>query len=263
MVLAGAGWWPAHAMDKAETDKAEKASVLPEVRFTYHASQGAAPEFKNMADVKAKKAAFFNYLLPAVRAHNTHIRTLRTWIGQLHIRRDGLTEDERAWLVLLAQTYLLDETLTDGDAFWQTLYLHVDTVPASLALAQAANESAYGTSRFATEGNNFFGQWCLQRGCGLVPLKRTGGANHEVAVFDSYAASVGSYIHNINTNAAYAGFRKKRQAMRQQQLVLNSVELARGLKDYSALGDEYIQFITKLIVKNNLQAYDYAQPLAY
>lgn len=235
---------------------------LPEIRLTSYTPLGPTPNFAAMADVKAKKAAFFSYLLPAVRAHNTHIRQLRALVVSLR-QVAALTPEQTLWLELLAQIYLIEETLIDGEAFWQQLLLRVDTVPASLALAQAANESAYGTSRFATRGNNYFGQWCLQKGCGLVPSQRTRGADHEVAVFTTYAESVGSYIHNINTNPAYSGFRRQRNAMRQNQQALNSVELVSGLQRYSARGEDYTQAIGNLIVKNNLQAYDYAHPLAH
>lgn len=256
LIVFGLVMWP----EAVKSDSTPQA--LPEIRLASYAPLGPTPQFIDMADVKAKKAAFFNYLLPAVRAHNTHIRSLRALAFELR-QSPALTPEQALWLELLAQNYLIEETLLDGNVFWRQLFLRVDTVPASLALAQAANESAYGTSRFATKGNNYFGQWCLQKGCGLVPSQRHGSAIHEVAVFDTHAESVGSYIHNINTNAAYSGFRQRRSAMRQSLQALNSVELVSGLTRYSARGDEYTQAIGNLIVKNNLQAYDYARPLAH
>jgi len=90
----------------------------------------------------------------------------------------------------------------------------VDTIPPSLALAQAANESAWGTSRFARQAHNYYGQWCFEKGCGIVPDRRDANKSHEVAAFDSPRESVARYLHNLNSNSAYKSLRDIRSRLK-------------------------------------------------
>ena len=136
------------------------------------------------------------------------------------------------------------------------LLLRVDQVPASLALAQAAMESAWGTSRFAVQGNNLFGQWCYQKGCGLVPLRRNAGSTHEVAKFDSVSDAIKSYLKNINTHRAYADLRNDRASLRSAGKPITGHQLAEGLIDYSELREAYVHEIQAVIRINKLSQYD-------
>lgn len=136
------------------------------------------------------------------------------------------------------------------------LLRRVDIVPPSLALAQAANESAWGTSRFAREGNNLFGQWCYTPGCGLVPMRRELGGRHEVKRFDWPYDSVASYVHNLNTHPAYRGFRQTRESLQDESQTLSGLALLDGLRSYSERGPEYLTAIRNIIVKNDLQSRD-------
>jgi len=126
----------------------------------------------------------------------------------------------------------------------------------SLALAQAANESAWGTSRFAREGNNYFGQWCFEPGCGLVPENRASGKTHEVARFSSPAESVKAYIENLNSNSAYEALRSQRAKQGESSSPIGGMALSNGLLNYSERGQDYVHDIQGLIQNNQLEKYD-------
>ena len=126
----------------------------------------------------------------------------------------------------------------------------------SLALAQSANESAWGTSRFALKANNLFGQWCFSKGCGIVPLSRPVGAKFEMAKFTNPEQSVVAYMHNLNTNRAYINFRKMRKNMRGMNVPLSGAVLAEGLISYSQRRGAYIKELQAMIRVNKLSQYD-------
>ena len=117
-------------------------------------------------------------------------------------------------------------------------------------MAQAANESAWGLSRFAQKGNNLFGQWCFKKGCGIVPGQRNAGANHEVRKFASINDSVASYMHNLNTGRAYKDLRKLRATLRSTNAAVDGHTLAKGLIKYSSRGKAYVKEIQSMIKTN-------------
>jgi len=126
-------------------------------------------------------------------------------------------------------------------------------------LAQSANESAWGTSRFATKGNNFFGQWCFRKGCGLVPESRDTDADHEVRKFHDARESVFAYIDNLNSNAAYRKLRESRAKLRQEKAPITGLALVHGLIHYSQRGMAYVQEIEGLINYNKLWRFNNSQ----
>jgi uncharacterized FlgJ-related protein len=132
------------------------------------------------------------------------------------------------------------------------LLQRVDTLPVSLVLAQAAIESGWGTSRFAREGNNLFGQWCFDPGCGLVPAARRTGARHEVAAYASVNDSIDAYLLNINTHSAYRDLRELRARARAEGREPTGLELATGLRSYSERGELYVQDVRSIIRGNGL-----------
>jgi Bax protein len=132
----------------------------------------------------------------------------------------------------------------------------VDIVPISLALAQAATESGWGTSRFVIEGNNLFGEWCYEPGCGLTPLRRDEGRSHEVRSFTRPAQSVESYVRNINTHEKYRSFRLLREQMRKEERELSGLELAGELTQYSERRGAYVEEVREMIRFNNLEDND-------
>lgn len=133
----------------------------------------------------------------------------------------------------------------------ENLLKKVNVIPPSLALAQAANESAWGTSRFAQKANNLFGEWCFSEGCGLVPLSRPDCETYEVERFEELKGSVASYIHNLNSHPAYKKLRDIRNSVG-----VNGYKMAGGLEAYSARGEKYVEELQSMIEYNELQEYD-------
>lgn len=218
-------------------------------------SDSHLPELGEVADVATKKATFFGFLLPLVQTENHRILSIRLQLESF-ATLDDLNDTQLQWLTSVAQHYRIDELPGEHQQLIFALLRRVDTVPPSLALAQSANESAWGGSRFAQKGNNLFGQWCFTKGCGIVPASRDKGAFHEVAVFENPGKSVESYIHNLNSNIAYKEFRRIRALQRGQQLIFSGEVLAEGLLKYSARGTEYIRELRAMIKTNKLGQYD-------
>ena len=214
------------------------------------------PDFSVYKDVKQKKSAFFGYILPLVEAQNTLIQRKRDKLLELKLLGvDEYSRSQRNFLTDLAKEYRLTVSeITPAEV--KQLISRVDQVPASLALAQAAMESAWGTSRFAVQANNLFGQWCYEKGCGLVPLRRNAGSKHEVAKFDSVSDAIKSYLRNINTHRAYSDLREQRAVLRNAGKVVTGHKLAEGLIDYSELREAYVHEIQAVIRINKLTKYD-------
>ncbi|HKJ83786.1 MAG TPA: glucosaminidase domain-containing protein, partial [Mariprofundaceae bacterium] len=199
--------------------------------------------------VYEKKLQFFGLLRPIVETENAHILKQRHRLLQLQ-RKDSLSRAELHELRRLAARYRVKMPQTPDRAFWTTMLKRIDIIPMELVLAQAANESAWGTSRFARKGNNFFGEWCFSKGCGIVPARRDDGAIHEVEAFDSPRESVDSYIHNLNTLDAYSSLRDLRYHLRKAHRPLKASLLAIGLAQYSERGHAYVRSIRTFIRVN-------------
>jgi len=161
----------------------------------------------------------------------------------------GIDKAETSLIVKLAKKYRLKKNLTIKQQI-NELIICVDEVPEALVLVQAANESAWGTSRFARIGLNFFGIWCYKPKCGMIPNGRSGNDKHEVAAFKSVEQAVQHYFYNINTHAAYKVFREIRRQLRAENHPLKAEILASGLLAYSSRGEHYVLEITKMIEQN-------------
>jgi len=216
----------------------------------------APPDFSMYTDTEQRKQMFFEYFLPLVTLRNQQILEQRERLLSLSERRGSLMFWQRMWLQQLAEEYEITEFDVASDEDWEILIRRVDIVPPSLALAQAANESAWGGSRFAVEGNNYFGHWCFVAGCGLVPEDRPAGAQHEVAAFDSPLHSVQRYIHNLNSHEAYLDLRRRREALRENDRLVSGLELVGDLDRYSERGDAYIDELSEMIRFNELDDLD-------
>ncbi len=216
------------------------------------------PDFSSYQNVKEKKNAFFSYLLPLIEEANTRVLAERQIVEKWYLAPDELTERDRATLQELLIKYRVNTD--DEDEQKALLLLRVNTIPPSLVLAQAANESAWGTSRFAQEGNNLFGQWCFREGCGLVPEARGGSSRHEVRAFESPLESVESYMRNLNSHPRYRELRELREQEIEQRGYASGETLTEGLHGYSTRGQEYIDEIRNMIEHNKLNRYD-QQPL--
>ena len=209
------------------------------------------PKFSEFTDVKEKKHAFFNFIKPHVEAENKKILQQRAnlEIARMMIEHsEPLSKKQTGDIKKILKSYGLPETL-DTITLSQALR-RVDIIPKEMALMQAANESAWGTSRFARIGLNFFGQWCYKKGCGMVPRRRNSEAEHEVAAFKSVRAAVSSYFKNINTHNAYKELRTIREDLRAQQKPILATKLTYGLMSYSERGEAYIEELNTMINQN-------------
>ncbi len=241
-------WVQANKSTEQDSTDASDTFRLPQIEAS---DWPAPPAFDSYSDVKQKKQAFFSYLYPMAVHSNQQILMLRKQIQSL-AGKSQLTEQESNFIASLAETYKVDAEQPIAKQI-EKLLIKVDILPPSLVLAQAANESSWGTSRFATQANNFFGQWCFRRGCGLVPESRDDEATHEVAKFKSVFDSVQSYMLNLNRHPAYKELRMIRRQLKQQKQKVTGSALAEGLESYSERGEDYVAEINQMIRFNKLE----------
>lgn len=213
------------------------------------------PDFSGFQDSTKKKSAFFSFLYPRVVLADARVMALRKHLFQIASKRT-LSDADKTWLARQAKRLDINAPLGSARQI-ALLKRRLDIVPPSLVLAQAANESGWGSSRFARKGNNLFGQWCFDSGCGLVPKARDDGAHHEVAAFSDPYQSIRSYIANLNRNQSYVALRIERQKMRKEDKFPSGLSLALKLNNYSEKGSRYIRQIRFLIQNNDLEAYDH------
>lgn len=217
------------------------------------------PDFDAITDIEMKKQSFFSFLHQYVDAENTLILQTRERLlefSDIINRGMELSRTEQRTLDSIAAEYKMQDSELNNTDLVEELLVRVDVIPVSLALAQAATESAWGTSRFAREGNNIFGQWCFEEGCGLIPGRRASDANHEVRAFASVEASVRGYFRNLNTNPSYEYLRELRAQMRMKGDSLNALALAHGLTRYSERGHLYVAEVQEIIRINDLLSRD-------
>jgi uncharacterized FlgJ-related protein len=212
-------------------------------------------------DVQTKKWVFFQFLGPLVLHSNEIIQADRDRIKLIikALRSSAaVSSEDQAFLLEMATTYkviegesdLTDRTLQD------TLLRRVDTIPPSLVLAQAAEESGWGTSRFAAEGNALFGMWTWG-GKGVVPLQqRSDLGNYKIAYYETPLQSVVAYMNNLNTHQAYRELRARRAELRKAGVKVSGRELAKTLTRYSERGQAYVNSLLSLIKMNKLQLTD-------
>ena len=201
------------------------------------------PDFEKIQNVNQRKQAFFEYLLPEINKQNEKI---------IQLRHDIKTGEINSFKLKNIYRYYRVKENDIG-----ALLNRVDIVPASLILAQGAYESNWGRSRFAKHYHNFFGLWCFEKGCGVVPLRRDKDDTHEVAKFSSLSKGVEYYLRSINRNSAYKTLRKIRKSKRDQQAQITGHALAEGLENYAEIGYEYVETVQSIIRFNKLSEYDY------
>ncbi|WLQ14613.1 glucosaminidase domain-containing protein [Hahella aquimaris] len=243
-------WYDLHALAVKENKKELKTSNVNLI------PTAPLPDFSRYEDVGEKKEAFFSYLLPLVQQANRQIKEERQFIQKMQRQTTFSTEDT-ARLQRLAEAYRVPFDNAFNNDFFKLMLRRVDTIPPSLVLAQAANESGWGGSRFAREGNNLFGQWCFKPGCGIEPAQRASHLQHEVARFDTVYHSVMSYMRNLNRNLHYIDLRKTREKLRAQGAAVTGQSLTPGLAKYSTRGEAYIAEIQGMIRTNDLEKYDH------
>jgi Bax protein len=210
-------------------------------------------EIKNIENVKKRKELFIQIVLPLIIQENNNIRLDRRTLFSI-INKSNNSDLEKQWLNKKYKQYgVKSKDLS-------TLKMRMDIIPTSLAIAQAAKETGWGTSRFAQEGNALFGQWTWS-GEGLRPKDAEEGKNHKVMKFNILQASVRAYQRNLNTHSTYKDFRKARAKLRDSNKPLDSMELAKYLNKYAETGNQYVEVLQKIINQNKLKDFDDAKLL--
>ena len=205
-------------------------------------------DLNNLQSVQLKKETFIKIVLPLIVAENEKILDDREKL-KIISKKKFTTELEKQWL----RQKLLEYKVKKGDI--NQLMIRMDIIPVSIALAQAAKESGWGTSRFALEGNAIFGQWTWD-GQGIAPLKRDSDKNHKILKFPILRASVKAYKNNLNTHKSYIKFRDKRRKLREKNLVITGLVLSDTLKSYAQTGSEYTKILNQIITQNSLTDFE-------
>ena len=210
-------------------------------------------EIKMIENSKKKKEFFIQIVLPLIIKENNNIRLDRKTLFSI-INKSNNSDAEKKWLVKKYKQY----GVSSRDL--STLKIRMDEIPVSLAIAQAAKETGWGTSRFAQEGNALFGQWTWS-GEGLKPKDAEEGKGHKVMKFNILQASVRAYQRNLNTHSTYKFFRKARAEMRDAGEQLDSIVLSKYLNKYAETGNQYVEVLQKIIKQNKLKDFDDAKLL--
>ena len=210
-------------------------------------------EIKNLESAKKRKEMFIKIVLPLIVKENNKIRIDRKRLFAI-LNRNSNTDIEKKWLEKKYKQY----GVRQNDLL--TLKIRMDEIPVSLAIAQAAKETGWGTSRFALKGNALFGQWTWS-GEGLKPKNAEKGEEHKVMRFHSLQLSVRAYLRNLNTHSSYKNLRKARTILRNKDKPLDSLVLSNHLDKYAETGTEYIDVLQKIITQNNLKDFDEARLL--
>ena len=210
-------------------------------------------ELKNIESTKKRKDLFIKIVLPLILSENNRILRDRDILFKV-LNKNNNTKSERRWLDKKFKQYgVVNKDVT-------TLKIRMDIIPVSLALAQAAKETGWGTSRFAIEGNALFGQWTYS-GEGIKPAAADKGDKHKVMAFSVLKSSVRAYQRNLNTHKSYKAFRKERATQRDNEENLDSTLLANYLHSYAETGEEYVKILKQIINQNNLKDFDKAKIL--
>jgi len=248
-----------------ETTQSEEPPIkhdLTDIKEIIPPATRELPDFASYADVKEKKSAFFNYLLPLVRFSNQLIQVDRERFERVQSDPINLKSPEAKKITrrLNSRYRIVLERFPDS-SFLDELDKRIGQIPESLALAQAAKESGWGTSRFSKQANNLFGQWCFTEGCGIIPARRSKGMTHEIQKFDSVGDAIEAYVHNLNTHRAYSTLRDKRYSLLKEGKSPSGSDLAITLTEYSERGAIYGQEVASLIRYNKLEEFDSPQSI--
>tara|TARA_B100001123_G_C15221481_1_gene991399 strand:- start:31 stop:1239 length:1209 start_codon:yes stop_codon:yes gene_type:complete len=210
-------------------------------------------DLKTLGDTKEKRELFIKILLPLILDENEKIVEDRKKLFKI-LAKNFNTVGERVWLKRRFKEYKID------DQDLSKLKMRMDIIPVSLALAQAANESGWGTSRFALEGNALFGQWTWSKK-GISPKNSDPNTNHKILQFQILKASVRAYKNNLNTHNAYKEFREARAQLREENKQITGLDLTKYVKNYAAIGEKYVVILEDIIEKNSLTDFDKANLL--
>ena len=210
-------------------------------------------DFMEIQPVIERKRLFINTLIPIIYSENLQILNDRKKILDWWRESDGENFSRDFWPQWLFE---LSERYGSSDSNLGNLLVRVDIIPISLALAQAAIESGWGTSRYSREGNAIFGQYTFDESRGLKPKDRNENDQFFIKKFPNLSESVRSYLKNINTHLAYVDFREERKKLRMSGENLSGYKLANFLKDYSERKEFYIKDVKEIMTSNNFQKFD-------
>jgi Bax protein len=214
----------------------------------------------NEIEVLQKKRIFFRVLAPIILNSNELILKDRKRLESIrsdYRKKNTIREKDQKWILKLAKVYRADKP--DGqvtEKILDDLWEKVDIVPPSLALSQGAEESGWGTSRFAAVGNAIYGQWTWGENAITPKRQRKELGNYGIAAFETMQESVAGYMLNLNTHPAYADLRKKRAELRKKGEKISGVVLAEQLTRYSERGEEYVKTLKSLMEYNRLAPTD-------
>ena len=208
-------------------------------------------DLDEIKDTRLKKETFIKIVLPLVVAENEKILDDKIKLKKI-ISKKSTTEKEKSWLRLKLREYKVK------NSDFAELDKRMDIIPVSIALAQAAKESGWGTSRFALEGNAIFGQWTWT-GQGIEPLNKGKHEGHKILRFPILRASVKAYKNNLNTHKGYAEFREKRSTYRKRNKSIKGLNLTDTLDRYAQTGKEYTEILEQIIKQNNLSDFESVQ----
>ena len=210
-------------------------------------------DLKYLGDTNKKRELFIKIVLPLILSENEKIQDDRKKLFKI-LSKNFNTVGERVWLKRRFKEYKIE------DRDLAKLKMRMDIIPVSIALAQAANESGWGTSRFALEGNALFGQWTWSKK-GISPKNKDPDQSHKILQFQILKASVRAYKNNLNTHNAYQEFREVRAKLRQSGTKITGLALIPYLKSYAADGEKYVAILDDIIVNNSLTDFDKANLL--
>ena len=210
-------------------------------------------EIKKIENTKERKELFIQIILPLVIKENNNIKLDRIKLFGV-LNKSKNTNNEKNWLEKKLKQYgVINKDLS-------TLKIRLDEIPISMAIAQAAKETGWGTSRFAQEGNALFGQWTWT-GEGIKPAGADDDSTHKVMKFKVLQASVKAYHRNLNTHSSYKEFRSARAQLRDEGKELDSSILTKYLDRYAETGKEYVKILQQIINQNQLTDFDDARLL--
>ena len=205
-------------------------------------------DLKSLGDTKTKRELFIKIILPLILDENEKIIEDRKKLFKI-LSKNFNTPGERVWLKRRFKEYKID------DKDLSKLKMRMDIIPVSIAIAQAANESGWGTSRFALEGNALFGQWTWSKK-GITPKNKDPNQSHKILQFQILKASVRAYKNNLNTHNAYKEFRETRAKMRQEGGGLDGMVLVKYLQNYASIGEKYVVILSDIMERNSLTDFD-------
>ena len=205
-------------------------------------------DLKKIKSTQKRKETFIKIVMPLILDENNKILDDRKKLFKI-LSKASNTRGEKVWLKRRFKDYrVANEDITE-------LKLRMDIIPASLAIAQAAKESGWGTSRFALQGNAMFGQWTWGKD-GIEPSEKQKNEQHKILKFPMLRSSVKAYLKNLNTHRGYVEFRKERSLLRQNNKNISGLDLADYLYNYAKTGSEYVKILKKIIKQNDLTDFD-------